>query len=266
MWFSTDNLVLILIQAACVVLPAAGLPARLERFRGSGWALVLPVSILLVIGGISVLPGTADAITWLALIGVPIGCALAFGWAARGARAPLALLAIPLLALAWTNQDSEAGQLATSLLIAGSAITLGRLLAGGTPLGWLKAGVYALALVDAVLVFSGSLQGPNEVLVSAVPAQNLPQLQSAGFGSMSIGYGDFFIAAVVGGILAFERRPQLAAGAATLVFALAWDQLFLVYDVLPATIPPALALLFIETMARRTERRRRTGLALAEPD
>jgi hypothetical protein len=105
-WFSADNLVLILIQAACVALPAAGLPSSLSRFRGSGWALVLPVSILLAIGAISVLPGTADVITWIALIGVPIGAALALGWAARGARAPLALLAAPLLALAWARQDT----------------------------------------------------------------------------------------------------------------------------------------------------------------
>jgi hypothetical protein len=262
-WFSADNLVLILIQAACVALPAAGLPGFLDRFRGSGWALVLPVSILFVIGAISVLPGTADVITWIALIGVPIGCALALGWAARGARAPVALLAAPLLALAWTRQDAEVGQLATSLLIAGSAITLGRLLAGATPLGWLKAGVYALALIDAILVFSGSLQGPNDILVSAVPAPDLPQLQSAAFGSMSIGYGDFFIAAVVGGILAAEGRPQLAAAAAALLFSLAWDQLFLIYDVLPATIPPALALLCVEAVSRRAERRR-MALAVVE--
>ena len=255
MWFSADNLVLLLLQAACVILPAAGLPALpgwTDRFRGSGWALVLPVSIIAVVVGISLLPATADVLTWIALIGVPIGGALALGWAARGSRIPLALLAAPLLALAWTAPDEKVGQLAAAILIAGSAITLGRLLAGATPLGWLKAGVYALAAVDAYLVFSGSLQGPNEVLVTAVPGPGLPQLQSASFGSMSIGYGDFFIAAVVGAILAAEGRRQLLAGAATLILSLAWDQLFLVYDVLPATIPPALALLAVESIDRLT--------------
>jgi hypothetical protein len=138
------------------------------------------------------------------------------------------------------------------------------LLAGATPLGWLKAGVYALAAVDAILVFSGSLQGPNDVLVSAVPGPDLPQLQSAAFGSMSIGYGDFFIAAVVGGILASEDRHQLAAAAAVLLFSLAWDQLFLIYEVLPATIPPALALLCVEAISRRAEQRRRAALAVVE--
>lgn len=264
-WFSADNLVLLLIQAACVVLPAAGLPGLpgwADRLRGSGWALVLPLSIVAVVVGISLLPATADALTWVALIGVPVGDALAFGWAAHRARAPLALLAAPLLALAWALPDERAGQLAAAILIAGSAITLGRLLAGATPLGWLKAGVYALACVDAYLVFSGSLQGPNEVLVTAAPGAGLPQLQSASFGTMSIGYGDFFIAAVVGAILAAEGRRQLLAGAATLILSLAWDQLFLVYDVLPATIPPALALLAAESIGRLTRadgRRRGRG-------
>jgi hypothetical protein len=251
MWFDGDNFVLLLIQAACVALPAAGLPLWLQRYRGRWWALVLPVSIVAVVGGISLAPGTADVLTWVALIGVPIGAALAFGWAARGAWPPLALLAVALLALAWAEPHELPGQLARTILVAGSAITVGRLLAGGTPLALLKAAVYAMAILDAYLVFSGSLEHPNSVLVAAAPGPDLPRLQSGAFGSFSIGYGDFLQAAVVGAILAAERRPQLIAAAATLLLAMAWDQLFLVYDVLPATIPPALALLGSDLLARR---------------
>ena len=251
MWFDGDNFVLLLVQAACVALPAAGLPRWLARYRGSAWALILPVSIVAVVGGISLAPGTADVLTWIALIGVPIGAALAFGWAARGARAPLAVLAAGLLALAWAAPDEWPGQLARTMLVAGSAVTVGRLLAGGTPLGWLKAAVYAMAAVDAYLVFSGSLEHPNSILVAASPGPDLPRLQSGAFGHFSIGYGDFLSAAVVGAILAAERRPQLPAAVATLLIAIAWDQLFLVYDVLPATIPPALALLAAELPRRR---------------
>ena len=47
-----------------------------------------------------------------------------------------------------------------------------------------------------------------------------------------------------------------------LVVTLAWDQLFLVYDVLPATIPPALVLIAVEIW--RARRRPRTAPA-AEP-
>ena len=59
MWFSADNLVLTVTQAGCVALPAAGVPAWVERFRTGAWALVLPLSIAGVVGAISVLPSTA---------------------------------------------------------------------------------------------------------------------------------------------------------------------------------------------------------------
>ena len=134
------------------------------------------------------------------------------------------------------------GQLAATVLIAGSAVTLGRLLAGAAPLSLLKAGIVAMAAVDAYLVFSNHLQAPNAVLVAASPGPGLPQLQSASFDGAGLGYGDFFAAAVVGGILAAERGPQLVAAAGMVLVSLAWDQLFLVYDVLPATIPPAIVL------------------------
>jgi hypothetical protein len=184
---------------------------------------------------------------------VPVGCALALGWAMHGARTPLALLAAPLLALGWALPDSRAGQLATIALIAGSAVTVGRLLASAAPLTLLKAGVYAMAAVDAWLVFTNRLQPANAVLVTAVPAHGLPQLQSASFGGSGLGYGDFFVAALVGGILAAQRGPQALAAVAVLIASLAWDQLFLVYDVLPATIPPALILLACEFMTRLVE-------------
>jgi hypothetical protein len=245
-FFSWDNVVLTLAQAACIALPAAGVPAALQRFRTGAWALVLPSSIAVVVFAIAVIPTTADVLTWIALLLVPPGAALALGWAARGARPWAAVLAGPLLALAWATPQSHTGQAATTLLIVGSAVTVGRLLAAAAPLTLLKAGVIAMAAVDAYLVFSGRLEAPNNILIAAQPGLGLPQLQSASFGGASLGYGDFFAAAVVGGILAGERAPQVVPAIAMLVVSLAWDQLFLVYDVLPATIPPALVLVGVE--------------------
>jgi hypothetical protein len=256
-WFSSDNFVLTIAQAACVAVPGAGLPALTARFRTGAWALVLPLSIGVVVGAIALIPTTADVLTWVALLLVPPGCALALGWAARGARPWLAVLAAPLLALAWALPHDRVGQLATTLLIAGSAVTLGRLLPGVAPLSLLKAGVIAMATVDAILVFSNSLQAPNAVLVAASPGPGLPQLQSASFGAAGLGYGDFFAAAVVGGILAAERAPQLLPAAAMVAVSLCWDQLFLVYDVLPATIPPAIVLVAVEAWRRRAAGKRR---------
>lgn len=246
MYFSADNFVLVATQAVCIALPAAGLPAWARRLRTPMWALVAPLSIALVVGAIELVPSTADVLTWVALILVPPGCALALAWSARGARPGLAVLAAVLLALAWAYPGDRVGQAATTLLIAGSVVTLGRLLAGMAPLTLLKAGIVAMAAIDAYLVFSNKLQAPNAVLVAAAPGNGLPQLQSASFGGAGLGYGDFFAAAVVGAILAAERRHQLAAAAAMLAISLGWSQLFLIYDVLPATIPPAVTLLLFE--------------------
>lgn len=268
MWFEPDNAVLLVFQALCLALPAAGVPIWLHRFRGNAWALILPLSIVVVVVAIAEIPETADALTWIALFGVPIGCALALGWASHGARWWLAPLAAPLLALAWAIPDDHVGQLATTTLVAGSAITLGRLLAGAAPLSLLKIGIYAMAIVDAYLVFSGGLQPSNAVLVAAAPAPELPQLQSAGFGTWNIGYGDFFAAAVVGAIIATQRGPQLWAAVALIPVSLAWDQLFHFYDSLPATIPPAVVLLGVELWAwrRRDSSRSPSPTTARRPD
>jgi hypothetical protein len=255
-WFEADNMVLTAAQAACVALPAAGVPRALARFRNGWWALVLPLCIVVVIVAINLTSVSADVLTWVALLLVPPGCALALGWAMRGARWWLAPLAAVLLALAWADQDARIGQVATILLIMGSCVTLGRLLGGAAPTLLLKLGLIAMAISDAILVFGNTLQGPNAVLVAAEPGHGLPQLQSAAFHYASLGYGDFFAAGVLGGLLAIERRPQLIPAIAVLVVSLAWDQLFLVVDVLPATIPPAIVLIGMELWAQVRVRRR----------
>jgi hypothetical protein len=259
MWWNTDNFVLNVAQALAVALPAAGLPLWLEMTRRGAWALVLPASIIVAVTVISLAPASAGVYTWLALLGVPVGCALALGWAARGARWPLAVLALPLLAAAWAWQDARVGDLAADALILGSCVTLGRLIAGAAPLGVVKLALVAMAVVDAILVFSGELAQPSAVLNAAVPAPGLPQLQTGVFGASSLGYGDFLAAGVLGAVLAAERAPQWRLAAVLVIVSLAWDQLFLVVDLLPATVPPALVLLGWEAWRLRRGTSRGSG-------
>ena len=253
MWFSGDNLVLTAAQAGCLALPAAGLPWWLGRLRRSGWALAPPLSIAVVVAAIAAIPASAEAVTWTALVLVPPGCALALGWAARGARVWAGVLAAPALALACVDLGGRAGQLATIILIAGSAVTLGRLLGGGVPLLVLEAGILAMAALDAAFVFSHAFEAQNALFAAAQPGPGLPRLQSALFGRASLDYGDFFAAAVAGGILAargLSARAQLAAAVALLGVSIGFDQLFLIYDVLPATVPPAVVLLGADGLSR----------------
>src|SRR5437868_6562000 len=83
-------------------------------------------------------------------------------------------------------------------------------------------------------------------LVAAAPGGGLPQLQSLGFGTASMGYGDTFVAAVLGAILATDRQLQLRAALLTLVLAGLFDLLFFVLNTLPATVPVAVVLILIE--------------------
>ena len=175
---------------------------------------MLPLSIAVVVAAIALVPSTADVLTWVALLLVPPGCALALGWAARGARPSLAVLAAPLLALAWAAPDTRAGQLADDR----PDRRLGR--HPRAPAGRRRAAAAAQGRASSrwppstrASCSPTSSQAPNAVLVAASPGPGLPQLQSASFGGAGLGYGDFFAAAVVGGILAAERGPQLAAAA-----------------------------------------------------
>lgn len=257
MYFELDTAVLDAAQAVCVALPAAGLPALLRRFGGRGWSLVAPLSVVATVAAITVAPESADVLTWIALLLVPAGCALALGWAAHGARPWMAVLVVPMLAAATVAPDDPVGRVARLALIVGSCVTVGRLLAGAAPLALLKAGVLAMATIDAVFIFGDFFAEQNAQFNAAAPV-GLPRLQVADIGDVSTDYGDFFVAALVGGILAVERRPQVVAALATFAVAQAFNQLYLVVDSLPGTVPPALVLLAFEIRQALRTRSSRT--------
>jgi len=253
-YFDLDTLALDAAQALCIALPAAGVPAVLLRLGGRGWALLAPLSLLGTLIAISLAPDSADVLTWIALLLVPPGCALALGWAIHGARPWLALLTIPLLVAAFAGPEDALGRAARIILIVGSTATAGRLLAGGAPLSLLKVGVILMAVIDAFLVMGNQFDEQFAGFDAAAPAAGLPQLQLAEVGHVATDYGDYFVAGLVGAILAAERGRQLAAAVIMLPVAEAWNQLFLVVDSLPNTTAPALVLIGAEVWRRRAAR------------
>jgi hypothetical protein len=242
---------LLALQAAVVAAPR-GVPQLqvLNRISGWGWALVPIASIVGVIFAIRFASDTATALTDLALVAVPPLAAVALGWAARGARPAAAIGAPVLFALAWAGSHSLAGEAAGSLLDALSCVTLGVLLGAVTPSRWLKLGIIAMAAADTWLVVSDLLQSPNATLIAARPPGGLPRLQSELFGSVSMGYGDLFVAGLLGAVLANDRRAQLRGASLTLAIAALFDLLFFAVDELPATVPVALALIVMEGARR----------------
>ena len=248
-WLSIGALSL--VQAALVAAPKAPATRLLRRLQSRWLALVLPLSIVVVISAIALESASARFLTYLALVAVPPLAAAALGWVVRGARSWLALLAIPLFVLAWAAEGWLGGEASAVALSALACVTLGWIVACVVPPRWLRLGIYAMAAVDAWLVFSNLLQEPNSVLNAAAPAADLPRLQLASFGSAVMGFGDLFVAATLGALLASDRRLQLQGAALAAVICPAFDLLFFFVDQTPATVPIALTLAAVELLQRR---------------
>jgi hypothetical protein len=276
-WISIASLSV--CQGVVVALPRAWSPAWLGRVHSRAWALVPPLSVIgfVAIGRVAE-EASAQALTYIALVGVPLGAALALGWLMHGARPWLALLVAPLFALAWADRGGLAGEAAALALTALSCVALGTLIGGVTPARWLALGIVAMACSDAALVISDLLQAPNDALNAAHPVGGLPQLQAEVFGSAVMGYGDLFVAGVFGGLLAClsacaprgvplrvssgiegarksaavgVRSWQLTGALLAASLAVAFDFLFFAVDELPATVPVAGALVILVWVSRR---------------
>jgi hypothetical protein len=256
--FIPSDAAVLIVQAGVVAAPRRPpRPPWLQRMSGPIWAIIPIASIVGVIFAIRYVSSTATGLTWLALIAVPLLAALALGWAAHGGRWWLAPLFVPLFLLAWLDRTTLVGEGAATVLCALSCVSLGWLLAAVTPPGWLKLGILAMAAADVWLVLSDLLQTPNDTLVSAapVPGSGLPQLQAESFGSISLGYGDLFVAGLLGGVLAREGCRQWPVALLTLFLAGLFDLLFFVLHELPATVPVAAALIVSEAWRWRARRR-----------
>jgi hypothetical protein len=286
-WLSIG--VLSLTQAAVVAGPGTLSIPWAERRRSRLWAAIPPVSVVaFVFVARAAEEASAQSLTWLALVAVPVLAALALGVVGRGAR-PRYALAVPLLfALAWADRGGLLGEGAAVALSALSCVALGVLLAAVTPPRWLAAGIVAMACADTALVVSDLLRHPNEVLTAAHPALGLPRLQAEVFGEAAMGYGDLFVAGLFGGLLARgwpamraraddrvpgparragagDRDPalarQLRAALLVAVLAVAFDLLFFAVSELPATVPVALALILLALSRTRVGPRGRTPRA-----
>lgn len=256
-----------LCQGVVVALPRAWSPGWLGRLNSRAWALVPPLSVIgFVVVGRAAEQASAQALTYIALIGVPLGAVLALGWLMHGARPRLALLVAPLFALAWADRGGLPGEAAALILTALSCVALGTLIGGVTPARWLAIGIIVMACADATLVISDLLQAPNNALNAAHPVGGLPQLQAEVFGSAVMGYGDLFVAGVFGGLLAClspgagstrkratsdARSRQFSGALLAALLAVAFDFLFFAVDELPATVPVAGALVILVWVNRR---------------
>jgi hypothetical protein len=249
--FAVSIAFLSVAQAAILALPSDGRRLPLNRLSSRWWAIVPPASIVVVIGLIALYQASADALSVLALVAVPPLAAVALAALVRLARPVLAVAVVPLFAAAWGLSGSLVGETAALALTALGCVTLGVVLAAVVAPQWLRLGVYAMAVVDTAFVAADLLQGPNATLVAAGPPAELPRLQAVYFGQATMGFGDMFIAATVGALLARQHRSQVEAVALAAVLGLGFDLLFFAVSLLPTTVPIAATLALLDARDRR---------------
>jgi hypothetical protein len=86
----------------------------------------------------------------------------------------------------------------------------------------------------------------SQALAAAQPAAGLPRLQELVWGTASMGWGDAYLAALLGVVVATSAlQIRLIAAGAVFVLGIACGFLFHVLDIVPATVPVAGALALV---------------------
>jgi len=258
--FAVSICILSVVQGALVALPGPRSIPALARLRSGWWALVPVASVVGFVFGARALSGVAGGLTYLALIAVPALAALALAGAraarGRGSRSP----SCPSSRSPGPTVPGSRGRAPRSSSKGSRASRSGCCSSPSRRRRWSSSASSRWRPPTTWLVVSDLLQAPNNALNVAAPAAHLPQLQRAVFGAAVMGYGDLFIAALFGALLAAQPRLALRGALAVAFVALVSDALFLVVNELPATVPIALVLLAGEAYAAaRRHRSRQVG-------
>jgi hypothetical protein len=246
-------------QGLTVVLPRR--PRRMALRIPYTWAAILPpAAFLATVAGLAIHPSLALAVVAVACVGVPALGAVAIAAFARGGRPARALLVVPLLGLAALH-IGIAGELAVLMLVMLSCVALGSVLAACAGVRELVVAAVLVAALDLVLLHAGGIRIATAALLDA-RLGHMPDFAQPVLGRMTIGYGDFFVAALAGAIAARRPSRQTLVALATTAFALAQYALSSDGDLLPATAPVAVAML-VAALAGRLRRPR--AVATADP-
>jgi hypothetical protein len=225
------------------------------------WAVALPPALFVgTVAALALHPSLALALVAVAGVGVPLLGALALAAFARGGRPAKAVIVVPLLALAALSAGVP-GELASLTLVMLSCVALGSLLAATARVRGLAIGALLVAALDLVLVHVGGVRLATSALLDA-STRHVPDFAQPVLGHMTIGYADFFVAALAGAVAARRPSRQTAVAVATTTFALVQYAFSTDGELLPSTVPVAVALLAATVAARVAARRARVAPAL----
>jgi hypothetical protein len=247
--FTWNFVVLCVVQAVAVLGPRR--PPAWRRLRARPLLGLIPLA---TIGGGAVflgnVEGSVERAVDLASIATPL-LALAAVVTLWPRLRWLGLLAPVLFAVAWRAQGERAGDLAALALIILACATLAWLTGIAAPRWALAVGIVVATVVDVIQVLNHDVQPVAQALSRAEPPQGLPRLQEARYAGATMGWGDVYLAAVLGAVVAGRAARTAAAFLAVLVAAVLYGFLFLVLDVIPATVPVAVGLLVVAAIDRR---------------
>jgi len=177
----------------------------------------------------------------------------ASSWATRGHDWRLIPVVPALFAFAWGASNSPPEEAAARALVSLTCVALATIVVAAVPGAVAKAGIVAWAVTDLALAVANHLERASRAITNAAPAppavgplaslqlQRL-QLQRVVLGPVSIEYADLFVAAVLGAVLAADSRNRGLASLLGAREATSLGAFFLVTNVLPATVPAAVAL------------------------
>jgi hypothetical protein len=254
---------LCLVQGAIVLLPGVAHSRRLEALR-TRWLLIAAPAAAVI--GATFIPRIAALLagdlSLLALVAVPPLAAVGTVCAIRRHDFRLAPLAPLLLVVAWSAPRSLPGEAAAILLVVLSCAALAVLVVAVLPPAVAKLGIVVWAVVDLSFALAHDLVRASHAISHAAPAVAPDllrlQLQRVVIGPSSMECADLFIAATFGAILVADSRRRGPAALLVAVLAMSLAPFFLVTDVVPGTVPVAVALLLEELRtgtSARTSRR-----------
>jgi hypothetical protein len=247
---------LCLVQGVIVLLPGSAHSRRLDALRARWLLIAVPAAALI---GATFIPRIAALlaadVSLLALASVPPLAAVGAAWAIRWHGIRLVPLVPLLLVVAWNAPESPPGEAAALLLVALSCVALAVLVVAVLPPAVAKIGIVVWAAADLSFALAHDLVRASSAISHAAPAVAPDllrlQLQRVVIGQSSMEYADLFIAATLGAILVAESRERGPAALLVAVLAMSLAPLFLVTDVVPGTVPVALAL-FVEELRLRS--------------
>jgi hypothetical protein len=247
---------LCLAQGGIVFLPGVAYGRRLEALRRRWVLFAVPVAAVI---GATFIPAVATQLgsdlSLLALIAVPPLAALGIAWAIRWPHVSLLPLAPLLLAVAWSAPASAFGEAAALVLVALSCVALAVFAVAVLPPAIPKLGIVLWAAADLSFALAQDLVSASRAISHAAPAVAPDllrlQLQRVVIGQSSMEYADLFIAATLGAILAAESGEQGSSALLVAVLAMSLAPFFLLTDVVPGTVPVAVALFALRHRATR---------------